>query len=458
MPSPQILILDVENDPCSAGNCNRLPALIENEFPSGGVHLQTSLRPPGAGSIEPDLVVLRTPARLPLAQVLKPLRERWKLASMLAVICRSSQTACELLDSLLHGLDDFLCCPFRDLDLVPRVRRLLPRRASNSLAAPPLRLDMLVGESEAFLAAVHKVPCLAKSDATVLITGETGTGKELFARAVHYNGVRRGNPFIPVNCGALPDHLLENELFGHVRGAYTDASSAEKGLLAEAEGGSVFLDEVDTLSLSAQAKVLRFLQDREYKPLGCSRNLTADVRIIGATNADLRERMRAGLFREDLFHRLNVLTLRVPALRERASDISILANHFLSRYGLQYGRGRLTFSGATVRKLMAYSWPGNVRELEGLVHRAAVLSSSDLLHPEDLELPVAASVEAVEAGPLQAAKNRAVGEFERSYLSNLLTEHRGNVSRAARAAGKDRRALQRLIRKHGLDRQAFQVT
>jgi len=455
MSPAQILILDLHQDPCVGGNCGHLRGLIEKAFPTGSVRVCATAQIPDSTTTEPDLIVLRSPAALPLAQIVQSLRDKWKSASAVAVLCHWSQTAGELLDSLLHGLDDFFCCPIRDIELIPRVRRLLPGENLNSTGHARLRLDTLVGESDCFLAAVEKVPRVAKSDATVLISGETGTGKELFARAVHYNGARRSNPFIPLNCGALPDHLFENELFGHARGAYTDASWAEQGLLAEAEGGSLFLDEVDTLTHSAQAKLLRFLQDREYKPLGATKCLTANVRVIAATNTDLRERVKASLFREDLFHRLNILALEVPPLHKRKADIPILANYFLSRYGTQYGRSKLTFSRAVLSKLMTYAWPGNVRELESAVHRAVVLATVDVLQPQNIELPIAGQAEEIESGSLQVAKTRAIEEFERSYLSNLLTANYGNVSRAARAAGKDRRALQRMIRKHGLEPPAF---
>jgi DNA-binding NtrC family response regulator len=300
-----------------------------------------------------------------------------------------------------------------------------------------------------------QLPKIATTDTTVLLTGETGTGKEVIARAIHYQSPRHGQPFIPVNCGALPDHLLENELFGHTKGAFTDASSTEKGLLAEAEGGTLFLDEVDALSAAAQVKLLRMLQDREYRPLGSPKSMRANVRIVAATNTDLRQQVHTGRFREDLYYRLYVLSVRLPSLRERRTDIAQLARHFLVQYGQRHGREELRLAPSAVRKLLAYPWPGNVRELEGVIQRTVLLLSSTVVEAEDLDLPAARVAEVSDTGSLRAAKSQAVEQFEQVYLINLLTAHSGNVTQAAKQAGKDRRTLQRLLRKHGLDRREY---
>jgi transcriptional regulator with PAS, ATPase and Fis domain len=311
------------------------------------------------------------------------------------------------------------------------------------------QLESLLGDNEVFVQALRRIPLLAASDATVLINGETGTGKELVARALHYSGPRCNGPFVPCNCGALPDHLFENELFGHAPGAYTDARREQKGLLAIANGGTLFLDEIDSLSLSGQVKLLRLLQDKEYRPLGSAQLHHADVRIIAATNVKLTDLVAKKSFREDLFHRLNVLQLNLPPLRERLSDVAGLAHEFLRRFSAQLKRPGLRFSASALQAMESYQWPGNVRELESVVQRTAILSQSCMIDATDLELPenkagVAARV------AFEQAKRQVIGGFERSYLVHLLSELGGNISRVAQQAGKDRRTIQRLLRKHSL--------
>ncbi len=326
----------------------------------------------------------------------------------------------------------------------------------------------LIGTSKSFLQATGMIPILSASRATVLISGETGTGKELFARAIHYTSQRRGKPFVPVNCAALPDHLIENELFGHSKGAFTGALTEKQGLFHEANGGTLFLDEINSLSVAVQSKLLRVLQDQEFRPLGSTKTHRVDVKIIAATNSDLRFLVEGGKFREDLFHRLNVLAVVLPPLRERKEDILLLAKHFLSVYGMELGRSNAMFSQSAKSKLMSYQWSGNVRELEGVVQRAIAMSAGDILDASDIDLP-ATEVEA-QAGPtmtmvsrgiqlsdtsFQEMKAKVIEEFERAYLSELLSAHRGNISKAARVAQKERRAFQRLLQKHGLDRRVY---
>jgi len=245
----------------------------------------------------------------------------------------------------------------------------------------------LIGTSKCFLQATGMIPILSASRSTVLISGETGTGKELFARAIHYCGERRSKPFVPVNCAALPDHLIENELFGHSKGAFTGALLEKSGLLQEADGGTLFLDEINSLSLSVQSKLLRVLQDQEFRPLGSTKSKTVNVKIIAATNADLRHLVETRQFREDLFYRLNVLSIALPPLRDRKEDILLLANHSLKVYAKEFGKHNLALSHTAKGKLMSHSWPGNVRELQGVIQRSVALGSGETLEACDLDLP-----------------------------------------------------------------------
>jgi two-component system, NtrC family, response regulator GlrR len=318
----------------------------------------------------------------------------------------------------------------------------------------------LIGESPTFCRTLAVVPRIAECDATVLVQGETGTGKELVARAVHYLSSRREFPFIPVNCGAIPDALFENELFGHDRGAYTDAGMPQIGLIAEAAKGTLFLDEVESLSLRAQVALLRFLQDGTYRRLGGRGDLQANVRIIAASNAALDELCDRGLFRRDLLYRLMVMSITMPALRDRAGDVQLLAAHFIHRFSQQYRRAAVTLDPPFGRYLTGHAWPGNVRELENLVHRQFLLSDDGLMRlPEKIDAPPV--IEPARPAShdfllgFSAAKTRAIIAFERSFVSWALRENHGNISKAARAAGKERRSFARLMKKYGFTRTEF---
>ncbi len=323
----------------------------------------------------------------------------------------------------------------------------------------------LVGQAPLFLDVLCQVASIASIDAPVLIEGETGTGKELIARAMHYSGPRSEMPFIPVNCGALPEHLIENEFFGHARGAYTDARESQAGLIAQAQGGTLFLDEVDTLPLRGQVALLRFLQDFRYRPLGASRDQQADVRVIAATNVNLPELVAERRFRPDLFYRLNIFSLTLPALRERPGDAELLAIHFVRLYGSQYKIADLGIASADFAWIRRHHWPGNVRELENLVHRAVVRSRGkntikiESIHAEasqehTLVRTSEASLAVRERG-FRCAKIGVIQAFEQSFIERALQESRGNVSAAARQSDKERRAFGKLMKKYGLTKSQF---
>jgi DNA-binding NtrC family response regulator len=318
----------------------------------------------------------------------------------------------------------------------------------------------LIGESPAFLAALDLITKFAACDVTVLIQGETGTGKELAARAVHYLSNRAGRPLVPVNCGSIAESLIENELFGHARGAYTDARAAATGLIAEAEGGTLFLDEVEALPLRAQASLLRFLQDRTYRTLGGRGLRTADVRIVAASNIELEECVRRGTFRSDLLYRLRVLHVTLPPLRERADDGVLIANAFLDRLSREYRKPPKRLDADSASWIRAQPWTGNVRELENLIHRQFLLTEGAVVRLDNLPAGESAGETSIatsaRAGFLfREAKARAIASFERAYISDLLSVTRGNVSQAARLSGKERSTFGRLIRKHGLQPASF---
>jgi two-component system response regulator GlrR len=319
----------------------------------------------------------------------------------------------------------------------------------------------LVGGAPAFEAALRMIRRFAASDITVLVLGETGTGKELAARAIHYLGSRRDRPFVPINCGAIPDSLVENELFGHARGAFTDGREGAPGLIADAEGGTLFLDEVEALSPKAQVALLRFLQDGIYRPLGARQPVKSQVHVIAASNVDLARLVEAGGFRRDLMYRLQIGALRMPPLRERLGDIALLAGHFVGKLGRRYGRPGRSLDPASVAVLERHDWPGNVRELENVIHRQFVLSDAAVIALDEACLRVA-SEPAPPVEPavsfdvgFRRAKEQAIDAFERAYVRRALAECGGNVSAAARRAEKERRTFSKLIKKHGIDRRSY---
>lgn len=363
----------------------------------------------------------------------------------------------ETLELLQKGASDFMTPPLRIPEMLPRIWRLLDQNVRREGVVQNLLekagMKLLVGQSPNFLAEVKKIPLIARCDSRVLISGETGTGKEMCARAIHYLSPRSDKPFVPVNCGAIPLELVENELFGHERGAFTGARTVKAGLIQEAEGGTLFLDEIDCLPPMAQVKLLRFLQEGEYRRLGSSAVRHADVRVIAASNAPFDEAVQTGRVRQDLYYRLNVVSIALPPLRDRREDIPTLAQHFLRKYATELSGQAGSFSANALRKLTYYDWPGNVRELEHTVERAVMFCETSALHEDDIILPGANSSQPDES--FRQAKAKVIRQFEKDYLQKLLASHRGNISEAARAAHKNRRAFWELIRKHQLDVHGF---
>lgn len=426
--------------------------------PSIGLTVQTAAF--GAALDAPSLLIQMVRAQdIPAALTqLQALRDTWSTCAALiaSVDLNSSQ-----IDQLLQaGACDFFVVPAAPAELSIRLHRTLGCPPADPPPDPrPVHpaLRGLIGTSPVFVRQVARVPLLARYDASVLILGETGTGKEVCAQAIHYLSARAGGPWVSVNCGAIPTELVEAELFGHVKGAYTDAHNSRKGLVHEAEGGTLFLDEIDSLPYGAQAKLLRFLQDKEYRPVGANQLIHADVRVIAATNRNPVQMAARGEFRHDLLFRLNVLTLQMPLLRDRLSDVPSLAMYFLTRAAQQWHKLAPTLSPSAVRKLMAYDWPGNVRELKNVMERAVLMSAAGPLTAQDIDLGGPLSTQDAPGGeePFHVAKARLIENFERSYIEHLLVSHDGNITHAARDAQKNRRAFFELMRKYKISSDAY---
>jgi two-component system response regulator GlrR len=442
-------------DPEEAG----LRAALENASDFVWRCLELPVGPQGWLPSESDITALRPSAVIVVlttaeTTVIEPLFARLRLGDPRRPILVAPRglSADGISRLLAQGASDFLLPPYRTEDLMPRLRRILhPARSQGPLVAriqAGVGLRNIVGESPSLLEEVKKLPRIAACDAPVLIRGESGTGKEVFARAIHYLGARAGHPFVPVNCGAIPEQLVESELFGHRRGAFTGAVKDRIGLIEEADGGTMLLDEVDTLPLPSQIKLLRFLQDGEFRPVGASKAACASVRVIAAGNADFDQIIYERRFREDLYYRINVLRVSLPPLRERQGDLSLLARHLLEKQALLLRCPTKPLAACALACMSSYPWPGNVRELENVLTRALVFSEGPDIQAEDLSLPM--PLERSREESFRAGKERVVRAFERDYLQKMLDRHEGNITHAAQAAAKNRRAFWELLRKHGL--------
>lgn len=408
-----------------------------------------------------DLVIsdLRMPGLDGLG-LLERVRARWPDSLFVLVTALGDERTA--VRALKLGAYDYLPKPFDNEEIratVDRVREVLALRAENRRLREELAGEYrgIVGDAPAMREAILLIRRAGPTDATVLITGESGTGKELAARALHAESGRREGPFVALNCSALPAELVESELFGHVKGAFTGADRDREGLFVAAGGGTLFLDEAGDLALAAQAKLLRALESSEVTPVGASRPVRTDVRLIAATHHPLGEMVARGEFREDLLYRLEVVTLRLPPLRERRGDIPALALMFLAELAERHDRGITGLTEAARRALVAWDWPGNVRELRNVLERAVVLAGGPEIDVHDLPDhvrggtgPLRGDEAALEGLPYPEAKERVMAAFERSYLSAALERHGGNVSATARALGLHRQSLQKMLKRLGL--------
>lgn len=398
-----------------------------------------------------------------LAEMLRAFRTKPAGVPIFSILSRDANS--ELLALVSEIADDFAVWPTHRDEVLQRVQRIIGTAGAKGdlvrdRLSDEMGLSRLVGNDPSFLKLIAKIPLIARSNSPVLITGETGTGKELSARAIHHLSRRRDFPFIAVDCGAFPDHLFENEMFGHARGAYTDAHRDQRGLIAMAEGGTLFLDEINSLSPASQAKLLRFLQEHTYRPLGADKFVRADVNILAASNCDLEQMVNEHQFRSDLFFRLNVLRLHMMSLRERRGDIPILAQHFLDTLCAEQDQPLKSLSPATIDELTKANWPGNVRELYNVMQRAVVFAHSSEIQPADVRPQETESLPANDSGNaapdgFRQARARAIEEFERNYLLDTLRRHNGNITQSARYALQDRRAFGRLVKRYGIDRSSI---
>jgi DNA-binding NtrC family response regulator len=349
-------------------------------------------------------------------------------------------------NAIKTGAEEFLAKPFTDEELLSAVQRALDklklRRSGHTTPSHVVSTHKgFIGDSEAIRDVFVSINKAASTSATVLISGESGTGKELVARAIHYSSKRSSSSFVPVNCGGIPEGLLESELFGHVKGAFTGATESRAGFFATGDGGTIFLDEISEMSLSMQVKLLRVLQDKQICMVGSNRTRKVDVRILAATNKDLHGLVKKGLFREDLFYRLNVITIFIPPLRERGEDILLLARHFVTKFAAELGKSPPRFSDKALQSLKTYNWPGNVRELENVIQRLVVMTEEDLIEVPDL--PSLMRFSALR----KTGFTRTLAEVEVEYISNVLASVDGNKTRAAEILGINRKTLREKLKK-----------
>jgi len=461
-------LLVVDDDPGSAEIVRRhlRDVSIDIAIASGGAEAVETAQKASARGEPFDVVLLDY--YMPGMNGIAAMQKLKELGSDARVILTSGQGPGDAaVEGMRHGAFDFIGKPLNAAELRLRVERAL--RDRRQAARPidrgdprrPRKSDVIIGGSPWTKELYERISMVAPTDVTVAIYGESGTGKELVARTIHTLSHRYERPFVVVNCGAIPESLLEDELFGHVRGAFTDASKDREGLLSTADGGTLFLDEIGEMPLALQVKLLRVLQSQEFRRIGDDRDLRVDVRVITATNRDLEKAVQSGAFRQDLYYRINVFPLVVPPLRERPEDVPLLAHHFLLKHRDKVGKRVEGFTPAAMQKLLLYQWPGNVRELENKVHHALVLGQTDQIQPEEIQLDVSGSARggAIDLGrPFRELKREVIDAFEREYTRELLRKHGGNLAAAARQARIDRKNLWALVKKHRIDLEMIRRT
>jgi DNA-binding NtrC family response regulator len=442
----KILIVDDEPEMCSL-----LSDILKEE--GLGIETATSGEKALAKMGEQDFAVVITDLNMkgmPGMALLKEIRHRHPDINVIIMTAFGSvETAIE---AMKQGAYDYVMKPVKSEEIALIVQKAV-REASLRREVVNLRravekeysFNQILGKSKPIQAVFELIRRITPSPSSVLITGESGTGKELVARAVHYNSPRAQAPFIPVNCAAIPENLLESEMFGHMKGSFTDAKADRKGLFEEAQGGTLFLDEISELPISLQAKLLRVLQEKEIRRVGGTRSIPVDVRVIAATNLDLAGEVKAKRFREDLYYRLNVIEVHMPALRERTEDIPLLAMHFVRKYAEPMKKPVTGLAEGALALLMDYPWPGNVRELENVIERGVTLTREEKIGSEDLPQAVRGDSDNRHMIEEAAEKTRPLAEVERAYILRIMEKTAGNKYQAAQVLGIDRKTLYRKL-------------
>ena len=446
MQKPNILVVDDEKDICMA---------LRILLPKEGYNVQECYN--GEQAIErirkENFDIIMTEIKMEKMDGFEVLREAQKISQETAVIMMTAFASVgSAVEAMRAGATDYITKPFINDEIRLTIKRILKSRdlqmenqiLRQELSQRPAAFTNIIGSSEAMQKVFSVMEKVIPSKSNILITGESGTGKGLVAQAIHEAGARKDKPFIAINCGAIPENLLESELFGHKKGAFTSAVDDKKGLITMANGGTLFLDEIGELPSALQVKLLHVIQTKELTPVGDTRVITVDVRIIAATNADLLQRVKEGRFREDLYYRLNVIEIRMPALRERRDDIPVLIKHYRGIFSKEAGKNIKDIDYEATQALLAYDWPGNIRELRNTIERATVLADGEVITIHDLPDKFRTlDVEGVSTSSLR----QALDSFERDYIRRSLTENKGNKETTATKLGVDLATLYRKLKK-----------
>ena len=418
------------------------------------------------GDLELDLVLTdMTMPKMDGIKLLGHLKESWP--DLPVIMMTAYGTVEKAVEAMKKGAFDYITKPFKNEDLMRGIRRALEmgrllreNRTLTEALKERYSFGNIIGKSKPMMEIYRMIEKVAASKANILVTGESGTGKELIAKAIHYHSPRSQGPFVPVNCSALADTLLESELLGHEKGAFTDAHAMRKGRFELAHGGTIFLDEIGEMAPNLQAKILRVLQERKFERVGGTSSVEVDVRVIAATNRELKEEVATGRFREDLFYRLNVVNIAIPPLRERTDDLPLLIAHFIKKYGHEAGgRPEIKVDPDALRRMYSYSWPGNVRELENVIERAVILSSSGSIMPEDLpdefsQQPAGPvgnrEIDLDELLPPGVGLNESLEAIEKKLIERALSRTDYVQSHAAELLGIKKNVMQYKMKKHGL--------